>query len=70
MQSHEGKPIIPMKATQLLTIPFITALASLAMVACEQKTPAEKAGDAVEDTIEKAGDAVEDAGDAVEDALQ
>ena len=53
---------------KLLAIPFILAITALALASCK-KTPAEKAGDAVEDGIEKAGDAVEDAGDAVEDAV-
>ena len=52
----------------LLIIPFLLALAAFAFVSCEKKTPAEKAGDAVEEGIENVGDAVEDAGDAVKDA--
>ncbi len=59
----------------LLNIVALAALFSLVgLTGCEEKTPTEKAGDAVEkagdkveDAADKAGDAVEDAGDKVKD---
>ena len=44
----------------------LVALAGLP--GCEEETPAEKAGEAIEDTGEQLGDAVEDAGEEVQDA--
>lgn len=41
----------------LLAVPF------LALFACEEKSPAEKAGEDIEDAAEEAGDAIEEATD-------
>lgn len=60
-----------MKPASMNTRPVILiafASAVLVFVSCRERTPAEKAGDAVEESIKNIGDAVEDAGDAVKDA--
>lgn len=35
---------------------------------CDQQGPLEKAGEAMDDSVEDAGDSIEDAGDSIEDA--
>ena len=47
---------------------LMLALSSIALTACEQEGPAEKAGKKIDQTVEDAGDALEDAGDKIEDA--
>lgn len=37
------------------------------LTGCEEKGPAEKAGEEIDEAVEDAGDAIEDAGDNVED---
>jgi len=43
-------------------------LFAFALSACDEQSPAEQAGDAVDDAAEQAGDAAEEAGDAAEEA--
>ena len=45
-------------------------LFGLALVGCEKAGPAEQAGKAVDNAVEKAGKQMEKAGDAVEDAVE
>jgi hypothetical protein len=49
-------------------------LGPMALVGCEQRTPAEEEaeemGDRIEDATDDAGDAVEDMGDKIEDATE
>ncbi|WP_394351400.1 hypothetical protein [Psychroflexus aurantiacus] len=49
----------------------MAALLGLGVVSCrEEKTEAEKAGEAVEESMEEAGDAMEDAADETGDAME
>ncbi|MFV3074259.1 hypothetical protein [Niveispirillum fermenti] len=45
------------------------AAAPLALAACDNKGPAERAGEKIDDAAERAGDQLEDAGDKIEDRL-
>ena len=42
---------------------FLTAAMAIGFTSCEEKTPAEKAADSIEDAAEEVGDAIEDATD-------
>jgi len=53
----------------ILTLAFLF-LFSIALSACEDKGPMEKAGEKVDETFEKAGDKMEDAGDAIKDTVE
>lgn len=53
--------------TRLFPFVFAAALVTT-FTACEPKTPAEKAGERIEDATDGASDAVEKMGDKVEDA--
>lgn len=46
---------------------LVLAAGSLALVACEQQGPAEKAGENLDDAVEEAGDKMEDAADRIEE---
>jgi hypothetical protein len=49
---------------------LVVGLSLSSLVGCERhKTPAEKAGDKIENATDKAGDKVEDLGDKTEDKL-
>lgn len=50
------------KLAHVATIASIAAL-PFALAACEEKGPAERAGEKVDDAVEKAGDKIEDATD-------
>lgn len=50
-----------MKPTKLTLLPFVAF--PLLFASCEEKTEAEKAGDAIQDASEEVGDAIEDATD-------
>ncbi len=53
-----------------LTLSLTTA-ALIAMAGCPEKdSPAEKAGEKIEDAADKAGDGVEKAGEKIEDAVE
>lgn len=53
--------------SKVLLISFV--IGSLGMVsACEDKGPAEKAGEEIDETIEESGDALEEIGDDFEEA--
>lgn len=54
-----------MKKTQILTLLFSLALG---VAACEQEGPAERAGEEIDEAVEKAGDKMEEAADKVEEA--
>ena len=49
---------------------ILAVCVALALVACEQKGPAEKAGAAVDRAVEKTGQAIEKAGENVRDAVK
>lgn len=58
-----------MKLSMFVLLTVLGGSAAAALSGCEEKGPAEKAGEKVDDALEKAGDKIEDAGDKVEDAL-
>ena len=53
----------------ILTLAFLF-LFSIALGACKDKGPMEKAGETVDETFEKAGDKMEDAGDKIKDTFE
>jgi hypothetical protein len=57
-----------MHAMRMFLLAMATLLALGAAGCEEQKGPAERAGEKIDDAVDSAGDAVEDAGDKVEDA--
>lgn len=42
---------------------------ALSVAACEKKGPAERAGEKIDNAVDKAGDKVKDAGDKMKDAV-
>lgn len=58
-----------MKMLQRLRLPFILIGASLFFgIACENKRPAEKAGESIDENMEDAGEKIEGVGDKIEGA--
>ena len=53
---------------KLLVFGLCTCLTIPAMIGCEEKGPAEKAGEKIDKAVEEAADAIEDAGDSMEEA--
>ncbi len=52
------------RARTLLSMRFLIALALFgALAACDREGPAERAGEAIDSTVERAGDKIEDATD-------
>jgi predicted small lipoprotein YifL len=49
---------------------ILAACMTLALAACERKGPAEKAGAAVDQAVDKTGRAIEKAGENVRDAVK
>lgn len=47
---------------------LLVTVSLLVFVSCDRDTPAERAGEAIEDATDNASDAVEDMGDKVKDA--
>lgn len=55
--------------THFKKVLLISLMAScVALAACEPKGPAEKAGEKIDNTVDKTKDAVEEAGDNIRDA--
>jgi len=55
---------------RILSLFVMCAMAMmLTLSACEKEGPAERAGEEIDQGMERAGDAVEDAADEVEDAV-
>lgn len=54
--------------TKLLILGLCACLTIPTMMGCEEKGPAEKAGEKIDEAMEEAGDAMEDAADSVEEA--
>ena len=59
-----------MSILRKILIAVLVGCLSLAVVSCDQKGPAEKAGENIDKGIEKTGEAIEEAGDAVEEAAE
>jgi len=53
------------KMNQILTVMGVAAI--LTLTACEQKGPAEKAGEKIDNAAEQAGEAMQDAKDKMKD---
>ena len=49
---------------------FVAAILALTVVACEQKGPAEKAGESIDNAVEDIKDGGKDLGNAIEDACE
>lgn len=49
-------------------IAMVTGVLLVALSACEQPGPAEKAGEKLDNAVEKTGEQLEDAGDSIRDA--
>jgi len=54
---------------RIITLSMIILL-SFALAACEQKGPAEKAGESIDNAVEDIKDGGEDLGNAIEDACE
>ena len=57
-----------MKLRTLTGTVLVPGLLLAALSGCENKGPAEKAGESVDDAVEKAGESIEEAGDRIQDA--
>jgi hypothetical protein len=55
---------------RFLTVGLILSVLLFGVVACEQKGPAEKAGEKIDNVAEKAGEKLEDDSDKVKDKLE
>jgi predicted small lipoprotein YifL len=52
------------------SIALIAGTMLVTLSACEQKGPAEKAGEKLDNTVEKAGEQIEKAGDSIREATK
>jgi hypothetical protein len=60
------------KATMIKRVPALALIlfAAIFAYACEEKGPAEKAGEKIDDAVSETADAAEDAGEAIEEAAE
>ena len=58
-----------MKKSMRVFLAALVAATALGATACEQKGPAERAGEKIDKAAETTGDAIKDAGDKVKDAV-
>jgi hypothetical protein len=63
---HNREPDMNIHRTIAATL---VAVFAVALAACEQEGPAERAGKALDNAVEQAGDKIENAGDKAKDAL-
>jgi hypothetical protein len=64
------KTATSLRLKQIMNALFVLLLAiggTTALTGCEDKGPAEKAGEKIDEAVEETGDAVEDAADEIED---
>lgn len=59
-----------MKSLISLLIVVLAVSLTLTITACEKKGPAEKAGEKVDQAVEKTSDTLHDAGEKIEDAVK
>ncbi len=61
---------VVLKTLKVWALAFCMIFAGGAVLTgCEDKGPAEEAGESIDESVEEAGDAMEDAGDEVEDSV-
>lgn len=58
-----------MKLTNIISATLVASALLIAIPGCE-KGPAEKAGESIDNAVEKAGDQLEEAGDAIQDTVK
>ena len=58
------------KQTTLILRFIFASLFAVAVMACEEEGPAERAGEEIDETIEEAGEAVEEVGDNIREATE
>jgi len=59
-----------MKLNRGIATAVLLGFVMAGLSACEKKGPAERAGEAVDNAVKKAGDAVKEAGDKIKDATK
>lgn len=59
-----------MKLVQIASAVLMVSALFIALPGCEQQGPAERAGENIDDAVEKTGEQIERTGDAIEDSTQ
>ncbi|MBZ0071989.1 MAG: hypothetical protein K8I04_09725 [Gammaproteobacteria bacterium] len=59
-----------MKSIQIVSAALITSALLVALPGCEKEGPAERAGESIDEAVEKTGEQIEKAGDAIQDSAQ
>ena len=59
-----------MKLVQIVSAALVVSALFVALPGCEKQGPAERAGESIDNAVEKTGDQIEKAGDAIKDTAQ
>lgn len=59
-----------MKSIQIVSAALIASALLVALPGCEKEGPAERAGESIDEAVEKTGEQIEKAGDAIKDTAQ
>ena len=59
-----------MKSIQIVSAALLVSALFVALPGCEKEGPAERAGESIDNAVEKTGDQIEKAGDAIKDTAQ
>jgi hypothetical protein len=59
-----------MKPVQIVSVALVASALFVALPGCEKQGPAERAGESIDNAMEKTGDRIEKAGDAIKDSAQ
>jgi hypothetical protein len=59
-----------MKPIQIVSAALVVSALFVALPGCEKQGPAERAGESIDNAVEKTGDQIEKAGDAIKDTAQ
>ncbi|HSJ47577.1 MAG TPA: hypothetical protein VLA26_01905 [Gammaproteobacteria bacterium] len=59
-----------MKPVQIASVALVVGALFIALPGCERQGPAERAGENIDDAVEKTGDQIEKTGDAIKDSAQ
>jgi len=59
-----------MKSIQIVSAALLVSALFVALPGCEKEGPSERAGESIDNAVEKTGDQIEKAGDAIKDTAQ
>jgi hypothetical protein len=59
-----------MKLVQIVSAALVVSALFVALPGCEKQGPAERAGESIDNAVDKTGDQIEKAGDAIKDTAK